>query len=48
MNKQKEETFNNKKIAIPKEQENLEDKNIEKSMLTQHIRVLDEDDGYSD
>ena len=48
MNKQKEETFNNKKSAILKEQENLEDKKIEKSYANQHIRVLDEDDGYHD
>tara|TARA_B100000925_G_C21850249_1_gene405436 strand:- start:34 stop:177 length:144 start_codon:yes stop_codon:yes gene_type:complete len=47
MNKQKEE-ISNKKLEILKEQEKLQDKKIEKSYANQHIRVLDEDDGYHD
>ena len=47
MDKQKEE-ISNKKLEILKEQEKLQDKKIEKSYANQHIRVLDEDDGYHD
>ena len=48
MNKQKEELSVNKKLEILKEQENHKNKKIDKSYANQHIRVLDEDDGYHD
>jgi len=46
--KKEKEELSNKKSEILKEQENHNDKKIDKSYANQHIRVLDEDDGYHD
>tara|TARA_B100000035_G_scaffold313079_1_gene325967 strand:+ start:1328 stop:1471 length:144 start_codon:yes stop_codon:yes gene_type:complete len=46
--KKEKEELSNKKLEILKEQENHKDKKIDKSYANQHIRVLDEDDGYHD
>ena len=48
MKKEKEEFSKNKKLEIIKEQEKIVDKNIGVSYANQHIKVLDEDDGYHD